>query len=338
MHEPQAKASATLLTGSLSERLAAARPLRRTAPQGFALAFATAADGAQIRYGLAPALRPEARGTVLFVPGRTEFIEKAFEDMHLFHSLGYAVAGMDLRGQGLSHRECTDREKHYVTSFDKHIGDMDVVIDALVAAGAPGPFLLAAHSAGSHASLRYMHDHGTRIDRAITVSPMVRIFSGGLPVFMMRGLAGLMCRMGNENGYVPGHEAFKEGRWGWRAKLTHDDERFLDEDHFIQTVDRNLAVGGATWRWLLEAVKSTDVLNSPGYPEAIRNPVLMLQAGEDQIVDNKAMSAFAARMPNCRLVRIEGAMHEMYKETDRVRAELWVAIVDFLDLGGEFPS
>ncbi len=58
----------------------------------------------------------------------------------------------------------------------------------------------------------------------------------------------------------------------------------------------------------------------------------MLQAENDRIVDNEGQTALAARMPHCRLVVVKGAMHEILKETDEIRAELWKAIAEFIDL------
>jgi lysophospholipase len=73
-------------------------------------------------------------------------------------------------------------------------------------------------------------------------------------------------------------------------------------------------------------------LQSPGYAERIKVPVLMFQAGEDQIVSNSRQRAFAERLPNGRLVVIEGAMHEILKETDEHREQIWKAIGEFIDL------
>ncbi|GHF11238.1 lysophospholipase L2 [Kordiimonas sediminis] len=311
-----------------------AKDNRLQPPEGFITRYIKTFDGADLRMGYA-GQASATKGTVVFLPGRTEFIEKFYEDMHLWHKLGFAVAGLDLRGQGLSYREDPDRDKHYLSSFDPHIKDVKAVLEALSAAGMPKPFTLMAHSAGSHVTLRFLHDHGSMVARAVTISPMVRIARGGLPDWLFRGLPALMVKLGWGHSYVPGHTAFKTGRWGWRKKLTHDDERFKDEDHFIFNQDRNLAVGGATYRWIVEALASTDTLNAAGYAEAINTPVLMLQAAEDEIVDNEAMTNFAARLPHCDFQVIANAKHEMLKETDAVRSEIWSYILPFMELDVE---
>ena len=177
-----------------------------------------------------------------------------------------------------------------------------------------------------------MKEHPKLASAAITVAPMVDIYTAGMPRFIPLFLTIIMRYLGLGASYIPGHGPFKDGRWGWRRKLTHDDERFGDEDFFIKEKDRRLAVGGATYKWLREALRSCDKLQSAGYPEAINAPVLILQAGEDVIVDNNAQTKFAKRLPNGNLVVIEGAMHEILKETDEHRAQVWQAIAEFIDL------
>ncbi|NVJ97069.1 MAG: alpha/beta hydrolase [Alphaproteobacteria bacterium] len=313
--------------------IADAKAHRRELPEDAVFSYFVADDERRLRFARFPASRViEPKGTIIFLPGRTEFIEKFLEDVHIFNSIGFACAAMDLRGQGMSWRPHPNRDKHYVRSFDPHISDVKAFFDQKLIGKMPKPFILMGHSAGSHVILRFLKENPGYADAAITVAPMVKIFTGGLPDIVAKGLPWLMRYMGMGAAYIPGHTAFKEGRWGWRKKLTHDEERFEDEDFFITNRDKRLAVGGATYKWLWEALKSCDKLNSEGYPESIETPVLMLQAGEDKIVDNDAQRAFVDRMPHGRLVVVEGAMHEILKERDEMRAQVWKAIGEFIDL------
>lgn len=313
--------------------LAEAKAKRRMMPEDAVFSYFEAEDERRLRFARFPASRViEPKGTIVFLPGRTEFIEKFLEDVHVFNALGFACAAMDLRGQGMSFRPHANRDKHYVRSFDPHITDVKRFFDEKLINKMPKPFILMGHSAGSHVILRFLKEYPGYADAAITVAPMVKIQTGGVPDVITKGLPWLMRNLGLGAAYIPGHTAFKEGRWGWRKKLTHDDERFEDEDYFIKQRDKRLAVGGATYKWLGEALKSCDKLNAPGYPEAIETPILMLQAEKDSIVDNAAQRAFIDRTPHGRMVVIEGAMHEILKETDPIRAQVWKAIGEFIDL------
>ncbi len=312
---------------------AEAKEKRREAPEDAIFNYFSASDGGQMRYARFPASKVvDIKGTVIFLPGRTEFIEKFLEDIHIWNGLGFACAAMDLRGQGMSHREHPDRDRHYVKTFDQHIDDVHQFFEQALVNKLPKPFILMGHSAGSHVIMRFLHDHPRAADAAILVAPMVHIASDGVPRGITHGVSALMSMIGRGAAYVPGHTKFKEGRWGWRRKLTHDDDRFEDEDYFIRNKDTRLAVGGATFKWVLEAIRSCNKLNASGYAEAIQTPTLILQASEEQIVDNQAQTDIAALMPNAQVAVIEGAMHEILKEADDKRAAVWEEIGKFIDL------
>jgi lysophospholipase len=321
--------------------LAQAKVARRDVPNDVVFDYFSSTDGQHIRFARFPASSVlEPKGTIIFVPGRTEFIEKFIEDVRIWNKLGFAAAAVDLRGQGMSYRPHPDRSKHFVDSFDPHLDDLKTLFEKALINKMPQPFILMGHSAGSHVILRFLKEHPGFADAGILIAPMVQVYTGSTPLWFLRFLAWTMQSIGLGAKYIPGHTEFKQGRWGWRRKLTHDDERFEDEDYFIQNKDSRLAVGGATYKWVLEAIRSCDKLNAPGYAEAITSPVLILQASEDKIVDNAAQNALSARLPHGNLVKIEGAMHEILKETDEHRAAVWRAIADFIDLkdGPDFSA
>ena len=315
--------------------LATAKERRREAPEGLVFQTLQAAKDATIRYAYQEADERRAKGTVIFVPGRTEFIEKFVEDMHVWNAFGFSVGAIDLRGQGLSTRPGPSREKHHVESFDDHIDDLHLVVEAIGKAGSPKPFYLMAHSAGGHVTLRYLHQHIGQITRAFMTAPMIGIANGGLPAFLVRSLPGFMDKVGLGAAYVPGHKAFKYGQWGWRKQLTHDMDRFEDEDYFINEKESRLAVGGATYRWVKEALDSCEKLTAGGVAESIRTPYLILQAGMEGIVDNAAQDAFVARSSAGRLAKIDGAKHEIMKETDDKRLKMWTEIAQDMALDTE---
>ena len=57
-------------------------------------------DGIRLRVMLATSVADNPRGSIIFSPGRTEFIEKYFETTENFIKLGFNVLMVDPRGQG----------------------------------------------------------------------------------------------------------------------------------------------------------------------------------------------------------------------------------------------
>ena len=318
---------------------------RRLPPPGETIDTFQTDDGALLRYAVWPADRSEGRGTVLVLPGRTEFIEKYYETVADLRDRGYAVVVLDWRNQGLSHRPLANRHKHYLADFHRLAADLAALIDRLQARALPAPLSVLAHSMGSHCTLRYLRDfqdHGGRgvgdrdgrIARAVLCAPMVGIHFGAIPVGVARALAWGGVGVGGGDRYVPGqgdYGAFFKGP-KWRDHLTSDPDRFQDE-HWQIARNPDLALGGITLQWLKAAFKSMDRLAAPGYAEAITTPVLVVQCGADVVVDNAAMTAFAARLAHGQMIRIDGARHEILKEQDVFRAQFWKAFDRFMAVG-----
>ena len=155
------------------EMLDFAKANRREPPKDTVFDYFTSADGEQIRFARFPASNVlDIKGTVIFIPGRTEFIEKFVEDVHIFNALGFACAAMDLRGQGMS-ASASSRplKKHYVRSFDPHLEDLKAFFDKVMINKMEKPYILWGHSAGSHVILRFLKEHPEYADAAITVAP-----------------------------------------------------------------------------------------------------------------------------------------------------------------------
>lgn len=265
------------------------------------------------------------------LPGRTEFIEKYSEMIAELLDRHFAVVVMDWRNQGLSDRPLANRSKHYYADFAPAAGDLASLAQHLSGAGLPEPRYLLAHSMGGHLSLRFMHDNPGFFASAVLSAPMVDVRYAPMPEWFVRWLARTAVALGGGESYAPLQRDY--GKWQ-RGKmnmdlLTHDAERFWDE-HFFIDQNPDLALGGITYGWLDAAINSIDLINAPGYPEAIETPILIIQAGADRLINNGSQAAFAGRLPNGRLQVIDGARHEMMKETDEYRQAFWRAFDDFI--------
>ena len=71
-------------------------------PQGLVSGYFQTSDGLKLRYGVSRV--PKARGTVVVLQGRGDFLERYFETFRDLNALGYTAASFDFRGQGGSAR------------------------------------------------------------------------------------------------------------------------------------------------------------------------------------------------------------------------------------------
>lgn len=290
-------------------------------------------DGLRLRAAHFPAT-PDTRGphgTVLLLNGRTEFIEKYLEPIAELRTRGFAVWTQDWRGQGLSSRLLPDPIPNHAVRFDDHLADLDMLLDQLVLPGLAGPLVLVAHSMGGHLGAHALARRPRLFARAVLSAPMIDVRRGRLPRRAMRLLVGLAClRQGQAARPGPGASRLPPlDRPFANNPLTTCPDRYA-ADVAMMRDQPALQVGGPTWGWLRAATAGIAALHRPAFARRITLPVLVLVAGGDRLVDNRAIRAFAARLPDAELAEFPGAEHELLREHDRHRHAVWAAIDRFL--------
>lgn len=266
-------------------------------------------------------LRPEgaARGTVVFLNGRADFLEKYLESYAVLVRWGYAVASLDWRGQGMSGRLGDDPHKGHLDDFDILVADLAEWVASL-GGDMPGPFFLVAHSMGAHIGLRCLAEHPGLFRQAVLLAPMLGIRTGCVPAPAARRIARWMVERGQGGAFAFGQKPHGEQAVSpvRQAVLTGDRDRFADE---IWWVEQNpaLALGGVTWGWLDAAFRSLDRLAAPGYLQRVTTPVLILMPEHEQVVDPAAARSVVSRLPEGRLKVAPGGRHELLRDVESVR-------------------
>ncbi|MBS0482731.1 MAG: alpha/beta hydrolase [Proteobacteria bacterium] len=272
----------------------------------------------------------QAKGSLLFMPGRGDCYEKYLETLDHWHSLGWQVTAADWRGQAGSGRLGLD-------PYTGHIDDFSVWIADLAAfwqqwkAQTPGPHVLAGHSMGGHLVLRAAAEGRVDPDGLILSAPMLGFRDKYAPAAVMHMAARLMAALGDR----------RRPAWKWSEKpgevpadrihlLTHDGERYADE-LWWRGARPELAMGPGSWGWVERAYVSMRELAGPDALEVVRMPVLIVSTVNDKLVDHKAIVTAAGRLHDCELIRFgDEAHHEILREIDPVRDRAIAACDDFL--------
>ncbi len=111
-------------------------------------------------------------------------------------------------------------------------------------------------------------------------------------------------------------------------KSSSDAERFsVMLTYFRERPD--LRVGSPTYRWLNVAFNSISIVNKPEYLKAVKTPVLITSSGDDTEVVAADHERTGSLIPNCRLLSIPGARHDLYMERDEFRDQLFNAFDQF---------
>ncbi|NJO38497.1 MAG: alpha/beta hydrolase, partial [Rhizobiales bacterium] len=291
-----------------------------------------------------PAAEPGRQGSVLYLNGRTEFIEKTVDACAILGRSGLDVWTVDWRGQGLSTRPLADAHKGHVTDYQLYLDDLDRFVREVTDLTARrGRIIMLAHSMGGHIGLRYLHDHPGLFDAAVFSAPMIDI---AVNTAALRWLNAAIVGLGFGERYAPGTGRFRfvyanpedpsdngeiedyRRRIDAVRILTHDVGKFREIQRLLRA-NPSLTLGGPTAAWLNATFQSINLTWSPGYADAIETPVLMIGGGRDRVVVTARQEALARRLPNGRFQRIDQAAHELLVECDDVRSAFFQALADF---------
>ena len=270
-----------------------------------------------------------ARGTVVLLTGRGEFVEKyATEVTSELLQRGFSVAALDWRGQGLSDRPLSEHDAGHIDNFSTYIADLKLFLDTIVAPNAAQPVLTICHSMGGHILLRYLAEHGPGpLAAATIVSPMTGLHRE----IFLRSMLMLMPEIASmDHRYLFGTGPFLFLARDFAANfVTHDERRYRFTEEWF-SADPRLSLGGPTVGWARQAARSMTASLVPGYLERIDLPVLLLSAGQDQIIDPASHGPVATRLRHAEHVTIAEAKHEIMMETDDIRARFWEAFDGFV--------
>ena len=280
-------------------------------------------DGLKIRFDTYKCGTKTCRGLVVLLGGRSEFIEKYRETVDQLLVRKLDVVTFDWRGQGLSDRLLPNRYKGHVASYDDYLKDLIGFMDRHVLKKADRPVIMLANSMGGHIALRYLHDFPGRVDKAVLTSPLIDIAGPVLLTRAIKTMVKIAVRIGFEKYYATRANDFDPSKKVFTGnRLTRDRHRFQKTIQMI--VDNpDVAVGGVTFGWLDATFNSIQHMMVDGYFESIATPVKMISAGGDEIVSVTAHRKVCRKLPNCDLVVIPNALHELLIEKDTVLEKFW---------------
>ncbi len=285
-------------------------------------------NGIRLRIGKWYSKTEKPKGSVLFLNGRTEFMEKYSEAFRSLDRSGLNVFSFDWRGQGLSTRLLENRRKGYVADYNEYMDDMAAFVYKAFLPCALPPRILMGQSMGGHVGLRFLKEHPGFFDKAILLAPMIDINTFPIPGHFLRYFTRGVVNAGFGWAYASGNDGLMERKFDGNC-LTSNQARF---ESILRLVDANpqLALGGVTFGWLDATFESIEILNGPGYVETIDTPVLLFSASEDRVVRNSAQREISRRIPSCRFIEVTGARHEILQERPVIQRRFWEAFEKFV--------
>lgn len=271
-----------------------------------------AADGVRLRVAVWP---KGGKGTVLIFPGRTEFIEKYGRTVAEFQKRDYAVAILDLRGQGLSDRLVPNRRLGHVGSFMDYQLDINAMVNSLDRMDVPKPYFLCAHSMGGTIGLRSLHE-GLPVKRAVFSAPMwgLTIDPMWRPLVLAMAAGSRSVGLGEEFAPGTGPQNYMQSHEFEGNSLTSCAEVW-DYMKRLVVSQPGLEIGGPSIHWLYEALIETKELASMDAPG---QDALCLIGSDEKVVDKRDVLGYMEKWPNGHVGIVSGARHEILMETPEI--------------------
>ncbi len=294
-------------------------------PPGGAAYWVEAADGTRIRIALWSGQRV---GTIYFLNGRTEYIEKYGPAYSRLLGMGLNVVTLDWRGQGLSDRPLEDPMIGHVEDFADYQQDLAAMLAHPRVQAQPGPHIVMAHSMGGCIALRALIN-GMDVQSAVFSAPMWGVHAplGLKPV--AKGLLALARMRGKSQDRFPftSREAyFLENKFGGNLLTTDQTEWDRLARHL--ELRPELRLGGPSNHWLTLADQEGAALRR--HKELPDLPIQIFMGTAERVVSKAAIRGLTKRLPNAQLVPCKTARHEIWCETEAIQERVWRRTKNFL--------
>lgn len=236
---------------------------------------------------------PDAARTLVIVHGYGEHSGRYFDAAQQLVKAGYRVILPDMRGHGRS-----EGPRGYTERFDDYVADLEMVMAH--ARVDPASTAVFGHSNGGLIVSRWLCAGTTKARCAVLTSPLLGL---GIKPPAWKELAGRALSRLWPTMSLPSEIDAKV--------LTHDAAQVAryESDPLVHHV--------ANARWFTEAVQAAELSQRQAGRVAI--PVLLIQAGDDRLVDPAASRRWATNCPGCEFEIVDGAFHELLFETDGQR-------------------
>ena len=287
----------------------------------------SASDGLKLHYTYV--LHPQSIGDIVISSGRIESLIKYKEFMYELYQQGYSVYIIDHRGQGLSERMNDFPQRGFVEDFDDYVNDFEQFYTEVVKVNSRHQPILICHSMGSAIGALYLLKNPHHFAKVVFSSPMFGI-KAPLPQWLADVLISTGIRINSVLSVKPWYFIGQTDYLPVPFALNTISNSKIRYQLFRQEYDAQpkVKLGGVTFKWLRAAIAGMNRIEE--HARDIQIPVLMLQAGNELVVDNEAQDRVCDKFPHCIKHRIENAKHELFMESDEFRQPVMSYLQAFL--------
>lgn len=275
---------------------------------------------------------PEHKKIVVIVSGFLESYVKYQELAYDFFHNGYDVWMFDHRGQGFSGRILNNPYAVYVDHFNDYVDDLATFWREYVIPANYKQRYLLGHSMGGAITTLFLARQPNAVNAVVLSAPMA-----GIKLPMPEWLVNHLIKASHLHDTLKKSFVFKRKsplpfKLNISCNSTPRYQRWLD----LYQQHPEIRLYGPTYHWVKEAMAGAKqmVASAP----LITTPLLLLQAGKDLLVSNKAQDLFIDALPQTNsthftggLIRYDNAAHEILFDHDEIRIEAFNQILYFFE-------
>lgn len=288
-------------------------------PPGWQWDSFTLNDEHTVRFGHVAPEDPEA--IIVCLPGLAEFGEKYFETARDALAQNMAFWVVDWPSQGKSSPVVEGLNKRHSLGYELELSILNELFKNHVEPSNEKGVVCAllAHSMGGHIGLRYLNDYPWVFQCAGFSAPMFGLKSLRLP-WPIPQLITKLGEMFFATSYAPGQKDWSADLRDLEKNKIYSNDMHREKIHNAWCqIDSDLQTNGVTWGWIRESLKSCALIQKKKFISFIQIPCLVATAGQEKLVDNKAIHKAVKYLPNATHVHYDDALHELLVETDDVR-------------------
>ncbi len=236
----------------------------------------------------------EPEGVLLFVHGLAEHSGRYLNPVRHFVARGWTCFGFDYRGHGKS-----PGPRVHVNSFDEFLADLAEGHRLARIRHPKQKIFLVGHSQGGLLSLLYAQQNPDNLAGVVVSSPFLGVHPGSKPSFLVMGASKFISRL------TPKMMFSKVAN---PAYLSRDPE--VEKAYVADPLVSNQV--SARWATEVFSAQRTALAEAP----LMTLPALVMQAGDDRLVDPEATRTWVASAPGDLVdyVEWEGYYHELFNE------------------------
>jgi lysophospholipase len=271
---------------------------------------------------------PNEKGAIVFAPGRAESYLKYAELEFDLARAGYSVYVIDHRGQGFSGRMTDDSQVGFVESYENYVTDLKTFVDRVVNATPHPHHFLLTNSMGGAIGALYLAKYPVDFERATMSVPMLEINTHRYPEPVAYSLAAFETFIGHGEQYAPGETPYDPSRQPQCSTSSTGKQQRACVVNTQLEAHPEIITGGASYKWVFESLKATREIRA-GLGRQIQTPVLIFQAGKDELVRPEGQDTFCSQAVHCQKLEFADATHAILAEKDSVRELAIAAMLDF---------